>query len=232
MVFLIVFLHGSGSSGFGISSLLCYDPLVGDNELSTFRNLCLQSNVHVSTPTCKSRHYTPQGGISSVWFDRSADFTAKGVDDVEDAEGVDSSWKFIIEFIDSVHSQYEAIIIGGNSMGGGLVLSCLDRELPANVIGFFTCGSFISSSSRVLAALSSASVSPTALRRPLFMLHVNGDPFIKSEWGKHTANTLSSFLTSVKFQEYDGNAHIVTREMVIIDISLLVLRMCSRNLAS
>lgn len=48
--------------------------------------------ISLVTPTSELRPYTPMGGeLLNVWFDRSPQFVARGLDDVEDISGVDAS---------------------------------------------------------------------------------------------------------------------------------------------
>lgn len=212
---LLVFLHGSGSNGCNLSSYFANQPLIGD-ELTTFQNLCLNSNIHLMTPTANIKYYSPMEGNSNVWYDRSPVFFTRGLEDTEeDCEGISQSWNLLMENIQKRQSEYDYIILGGHSMGGGMALNCLHKNLPDNVIGIFSIGSFLVNSSQIYSSLNSVDRDSKILQRPVYMMHGDSDPLIPIEWGKHTAHTLASNLESVKFESYEGAAHELSHEMLL-----------------
>jgi len=153
---LLIFLHGSGSSGSEIRSYLEGVPL-DEFAHRTFRQVCDISGITLSLPTATKRPYTPcLGERLNVWFDRTSSFLERGLDDSEDVSGVAMSVQQVLTVLreaissgDGHGHQYEYVYIGGFSMGGCLSLHLLLQALPPCVKGVFSMGSFLVRQSQV-----------------------------------------------------------------------------------
>ena len=88
---LLVFLHGSGGTGPEIRSFL-HSIQVEKHAMQTFHSLAKARNIDYVCPTANIRRYTPaMGERMNVWFDRGVDFQRKGLNDLEDLEGANTS---------------------------------------------------------------------------------------------------------------------------------------------
>jgi predicted esterase len=199
---LIVFLHGSGSNGRDISTFLHYVPLPNYN-FQSFMAASKAMDIDVVTPTSPIIPYTPAMGTNMhVWFDRSSDFLRKGRDDIEDTSGVESSISNMLTLIHSEARAYDHVFFGGFSMGGGLALHSVRKDVPQNVCGIFSMGSFLTERSSVFSEpLNSGG------KLPILMMHGRDDDMIDISWGRQTASSLHLKDIDVTFQEYDGVGH-------------------------
>eukprot|EP00596_Hydrurales_sp_CCMP1899_P008800 CAMPEP_0119051804 /NCGR_PEP_ID=MMETSP1177-20130426/73298_1 /TAXON_ID=2985 /ORGANISM="Ochromonas sp, Strain CCMP1899" /LENGTH=354 /DNA_ID=CAMNT_0007031129 /DNA_START=113 /DNA_END=1178 /DNA_ORIENTATION=- len=187
---LVVFLHGSGGTGPDLRSFLDLVPLEQFGH-KTFRKVAEEKNIEYICPTAVMRPYTAaMGQKTNVWFDRSGDFTQKGLDDYEDLETTNSSVTQILSLIDSMEDSYVDIFVGGFSQGGCLSLhlmrSDIAMRLSHKVRGIFSMGSFLVKSSVVL----KNSVDNRLANLPLIMMHGEEDSLILYEWGHSTATSL------------------------------------------
>ena len=151
---LIVFLHGSGGNGPELSAFFQNVP-IEEFAMNSYHNVAKEMSIDLLCPTARSRPYTAMmNQNSNVWFDRSADFMRKGIEDVEDLAGADESIQQILSIVEEKATRYESIFVGGFSMGGCLALHLLRTEaagkLPSNVKGLFSMGSFLVERSAVL----------------------------------------------------------------------------------
>ena len=151
----LFFLHGSGDNGNNFKYYLETIPLTKQFNYQTFKQFLINQKDYfyeLYTPSSPIISYSPAGGEKfSVWYDRSPNFTEKGIDDIEDIEGINKSLQQIINQIKNIENQYDHIFIGGFSMGGGLALHCLRYKMISSKIrGIFTMGSFLVQHSAVL----------------------------------------------------------------------------------
>lgn len=150
----IFFLHGSGDNGNNFKYYLETIPLTKQFNYQTFKQILLNQKDYqydLYTPSSPIIPYSPAGGEKHyVWYDRSPDFKAKGINDIEDIEGTNKSLQQIINHIRSIENQYDHIFVGGFSMGGGLALHCLRHKISSKIRGIFTMGSFLVQHSLVL----------------------------------------------------------------------------------
>lgn len=168
----LLFLHGSGGDGGELTDYLRVVPLADFNH-EPFMDIAKSLRVDVVAPTAPSRRYTPMGGERcTVWYDRSAFFMRRGMDDEEDLAGVDESLSTIMTTASSAKlSGYKHLFIGGFSIGGGLALHALRRNGPSNLRGIFSMGSFAVQNSALV-------TQPLGTNRqlPLLMMHGNVSP--------------------------------------------------------
>jgi predicted esterase len=147
----------------------------------------------------------------NVWFNRTSRFIELGVDDTEDNIGIERSIDMIMNEITKSGSTYNNVYLGGFSMGGGLVLHFLRKNLPQNVKGIFTMGSFLVNRSAVFNENNNLN------KLPVFMMHGKNDSLIPIDWGRKTASNLILRNVDVQFQEYEGLDHeLGTEELVAL----------------
>ena len=209
---LLIFLHGSGSSGLELRTFVDTVPL-DERDRSFGRALREDLNCDLLCPTAVERPYTPNlGMMSNVWFDRSSQFMEKGLaDEREDGEGIQASVTQIMTIITANEAKYDNLFIGGFSMGGGLCLHLLaSSHLPSKVRGVFTIGSFLVQSSQAL----SARYSERTRALPLLMMHGKDDSLIRLDWGKQTALSLHMQGLDVQFEEQPAADHVLHEEQL------------------
>eukprot|EP01041_Mallomonas_annulata_P009373 gene9373-19449_t len=202
----LIFLHGSGGSGIELRTFLDCVPLQ-KYEYKTFNHVSSSLNISYYTPTASERRYTAAFGMPmNVWFDRSSQWNRLGVlDPFEDIIGIDSSISQIIQLLKQIECRFEHIFIGGFSMGGGLCIHLLrQKDLPKNVRGFFTMGSFLVGSSVVF----QNEMGP-ASKLPWLMMHGTSDSMIPLSWGEGTASSLLLKGIDVEFRSYRDIDHAV-----------------------
>jgi predicted esterase len=213
---LVVFLHGSGGTGPDLRSFLDLVPLEQFGH-KTFRTVAKEKNIEYICPTAALRPYTAaMGQKMNVWFDRSDDFTRKGLNDSEDLETANSSVTQILSLIDSMEESYVDIFVGGFSQGGCLSLHLMRGDisdrLSKKVRGIFSMGSFLVKNSVVL----KKSVNDNVFNLPLFMMHGEEDSLILYEWGQSTATSLllENRDMDIQFKGYAGLDHDIGDEEV------------------
>lgn len=205
----LLFLHGSGSSGMELRGFLesCRLPAL---NLRTFRQVLEQIGVDLFTPTAPTRSYSPAGGEEmNVWFDRSRNFIQEGLNSKEDSLGTDKSLAFISNFMKEKCSDYDHIILGGFSMGGGLALHALRSPPSPKLAAVFAMGSFLVSSSEVYNCTSLGKL-------PVLMMHGADDSMINVSWGRDTATNLHFHGVEMEFREYRDTDHEIGEEEVVI----------------
>jgi predicted esterase len=208
---LLIFLHGSGSSGRDLRTYIECVPLVEFNH-NTFRQVADINSIDIIYPTATLRPYTAAMDMPlNVWFDRSSDFNIKGLDDKEDIEGVNFSSNKIIELINENESKYDHIIVGGFSMGGCLALTLLRANLSNKVKGIFSMGSFLVESSIV----NEGTLSTSSSNLPIFMMHGQSDTMISVDWGRKTATNLLLKELDVEFKVYPELDHEISEEELV-----------------
>lgn len=202
MIYLII-LHGSGGSGLEIKSFLDCVPLKS-HGYRTFRDIANGFRITYDAPTASEKPYTAAFGTRmNIWFDRSDNWNALGTDDPhEDIYGIEESIEKILTLVQNVPPEFEHIIIGGHSMGGGLCLHLLRKSLPERVRGIFSIGSFAVKSSALFAGPLG-----NAAKLPLLMMHGTSDPLIRHKWGQDTATSLLIKGVDVEFRSYHGLDH-------------------------
>ena len=139
---LVIILHGSGSDGASVSSLIDHQPLKRHNN-KTLKQLTSQHNIDFITPTAPLRPYA-NNDFKRVWHDRASNYRHLGRDDKEDSDGVNQSVHLLSLLIYSIEDSYDYIIIGGLSMGGGMALRFLKQRISPKIIAVFSIGSFLS----------------------------------------------------------------------------------------
>jgi len=209
---VLVFLHGSGGNGIELRTFLECVPIeefVG----KTFRETCDASKIDIVAPTSDLRNYRPNMNMpTNVWYNRSLEFLQSGIhDNYEDIDGINESIDKIILLLNDLSRQYKYVIIGGFSMGGGLALHLLRYDLPRNILGIFSIGSFIITKS----ILNTAQISSENKAISLLMMHGVDDAMIQLDWGRHTATTLHLREVDVQFKEYNGLTHEIGVEQLV-----------------
>jgi predicted esterase len=210
---LVVFLHGSGSSGLEMRQFLQLFPFSRGN---TFLKEMKKLNADVVCPTSHSIPYSPLlKEPSNVWFDRSLEFTTLGRDDpYEDESNIERSAMSLRDFI---HEQerlrtYDHIYIGGMSMGGGMSLHLLkylsdDPRILDRLRGIFVVSSYLINQSRFFRGSTLSSI-------PILMLHGRMDSLIRYEWGESSANDIKASGYDLDFKPYNHADHELTADMV------------------
>ncbi|RYH01315.1 hypothetical protein EON65_48460 [archaeon] len=171
----LVFLHGSGGSGRELRSYLEACRL-SDFHGRTFRQVLDSVNIDLYTPTAPSRPYSPAAGEHmNVWFDRSYHFPREGLRSEEDHQGHITARKFLQDYLHDINSssagEYDYVILGGFSMGGGLSLhGYLSPPLHPNLGAVFCIGGFLVEKSAVFMAEEKDFIS-NYRDIPLIMMH-------------------------------------------------------------
>ena len=204
---LLVFLHGSGDTGPQFNAYLDSTALPKYN-CNSFRAVLASKNIDVMTPSAPRRKYSATGTQLNVWYDRSADFLREGLLSSEDLSGAYDSLRDVFDRINEVESNYDHIFFGGFSMGGGLSLYTLSKELSAKVRGVFAISSFLVESSVVLTQPLGAGAS----RLPVLIMHGTVDRMIPFEWGRKTATNLLLLGLEVQFRAFAGVDHELVEE--------------------
>ena len=199
----VIFLHGSGDTGPNLRVYLDSLPMEAF-DYKTFTQVSEEKNISVFTPSARYMNYSPAFGTSmSVWFDRSPEFTTLGIaDKFEDTEGIRESLEIILSKIHEIEKDFDFLIIGGFSMGGGLCLHLLRETLPAKVVGIFTMSSFLIESSSVFQGPKFPSTCP-----PLMMMHGINDTLIQHSWGQATGTSLMMAGADLQFRQYEDLDH-------------------------
>jgi predicted esterase len=124
-------------------------------------------SITLITPTAATRAFSAMGGeLCNVWFDRSADFIDRGMDDSEDTMGINSSLRTLELELTYLNDQFEHVFFGGFSMGGGLALHVLRKSCFTKLRGVFSMGSFLTEDSALLTKPLNA-----ASKVPVLMMH-------------------------------------------------------------
>lgn len=202
---LLVFLHGSGSSGVDVLQFLSVMPLDSTQNYLPFREIAGSHSVDIIAPTATKQKYAPNfGQDSTVWFNRASDFLTRGrEDEYEDVEGATQSIRQIMRIIDEKESNYDHIFLGGISMGGCCALHALRFDLHPKVRGIFTMGSFLIAKSVIFNEDMPLGKSGSL---PVLMMHGTADSMIRHKWGEETAISLQ-LRVNVRFESYDQLDH-------------------------
>lgn len=180
-------------------------------NMLTFRQVLDSMAVDLYTPTAAERRYTAAGGERmSVWFDRTSNFMGEGLKSVEDLKGADASMDAMAALISQIAADYDHIIFGGFSMGGGLTLHAYRRALSPNLRGVFTMGSFLVDGSAVL----KGDLIQHYETIPLLMMHGEDDGLIACSWGRSTATQLHLRGIDTDFRSYPHVDHEIGEEEV------------------
>lgn len=231
----IVFLHGSGSSGIDIRTFFDSIPLESFGH-KTFSDVLHLLDFDLITPSANERYYTASGGLSRVWYDRSPIWHSAGVEDIyEDRTGIEESLAAIELLIASL--PHEHVILGGLSMGGGLALYSLSRTLPSKVIGIFSMGSFVVTSSFLYDCLRPDITNiPVLMQHGMSMLLIPvfsfgiyylfnftiavgvDDQLVLPTWGRDTASRLHLASANIEYVEVRETGHEIGEEEVSVEI--------------
>ena len=194
----VIFLHGSGDTGTGISRYL--QQAAGGGFAQTMKD----AQVTLLTPSAVPRPYLLAGGrVMSVWFDRYELQPSAP----EHLESVEASCAQLEEIVDGlVHSGTPAsrIAIGGFSMGGGIALQFAARSRH-RLAAVFALSSYLCDGAKAYELLSGRR--GDAGLPPVFMRHGSADDFIKPAWGQSTAERLAALGANIDFALIPGMDH-------------------------
>lgn len=217
---LLVFFHGSGGTGRESKNFLENYPISELNELSVIDNLTSIHGFEIDLwcPTAPRREYSPCFGEKlNVWHNRSANFHKLGKGDMEDLAGIEESLSNVCRelTIKMASKNYDWVVLGGFSMGGGFALQFLLKSvcervanLGSKLIGIFSIGSFLVDNSRVLKN------KEDLIDVPILMLHGSSDDLVQEDWGRFTATALLINEINVRFYTYSNVGHDMCDEMV------------------
>lgn len=187
----VVFLHGSGDSGDGVSEWI--EDLLGDRFVFP--------HIRVVFPTAPPRPYTPMDGmITTVWFDRKQ----ISIEVPDDEQGIQDSATLLNKLIDAevqAGIPKRRIIIGGFSMGGSMAMHLAYRHHP-DLAGVFAMSSFLSEDSTVYKDIAKNQVNP-----PLFQAHGHRDPLVPYIWGQKTNDELCRLGIENEFHSFPRLYH-------------------------
>lgn len=188
----LIFLHGSGDTGYGVMSWLNF--LNKDKDF-TF------PHIRIVYPSAPERPFTPlEGEVMSVWFDR------KLIDPhVPEDPSVDQAANLIHELVEQEVKNgipRNRILLGGFSMGGALSLY-YGLQRNSNLAGLFALSSFLNDDSKVFQRLQNR---PQNLP-PVLQIHGGRDVFIHHDWGKATCDKLRNLGVDITFHTIPDMPH-------------------------
>jgi len=191
---VVIFLHGSGDSGSGVSSWL--ESLGAKTEFDRL-------DIGVVFPSAQLRPYTMYAGdLSTVWHDRKE----LNIHAWEDVEGIAAMSGNIQKLITDITSQLNIpvnkIALGGFSQGGHQSLHAAYSNNVGPVGAVFALGSFLCQESVVYTKLKSSSSHP-----PLFLSHGSEDSLVWPEWVGTTRDKLSGLNVDVNYSIVHGIGH-------------------------
>jgi len=199
----VIFLHGSGDTGNGLRK---YMETVGGKK---FLQELKDKGVKTYWPDSGQRPYTLAGGlVMPVWYDRSG-LPPTAPEDTASVEESVSSLYQLIEQVKADGVPPERIIIGGFSMGGGIALQLALRHM-SDIGGVFVLSSFLCDDAAVYSSLRYRS------SLSILMLHGEADGFIKSAWGKATADRLRGLGLNVEYTGLKRTRHEINRKVVML----------------
>jgi len=200
----LIFLHGSGGKGSEIRGFLESLPLP-NYQYNTFREVLDSLSIDLYTPTADMRRYSAAGGERmNVWFDRTPRFISEGMNGTEDLEGIERSLTSIQQLIQRLENEnpYDHYILGGFSMGGGLSLHALRKQMTLKLRGIFCISSFAPENSSILTELTSQGKTI-----PVMMMHGEQDSLISYQWGKQTSANFLLKDIKIQFETYPDLDH-------------------------
>jgi predicted esterase len=208
----LIFLHGSGGCGSDMRGFLESLP-IPQYQYHTFREVLDNLSITLFTPTAQVRRYSAAGGQRlNVWFDRSPRFQMEGMSASEDLHGVEVSMNALASMIRGMEEEepYDHYILGGFSMGGGLSLHALRKQITPKLRGVFCLSSFAPHGSAILTELS-----PAAKTLPIMMMHGEDDSLIPCEWGRQTSTNFILKELKVQFRTYPDLGHDMSEDEVL-----------------
>ncbi|KAI8074512.1 Phospholipase/carboxylesterase/thioesterase [Gongronella butleri] len=186
----VIFLHGLGDSGHGWSFLA--------NELSNSF-----PQVKWILPNAPTIPITLNAGYKMPgWFDLTG-LDKSSLDD-EDEKGMLSSLSSVNKVIEQELSSGiapEKIIVGGFSQGGVMaLLAGLTSERKLG--GIIACSTWLAMADKMKVMGTDANKST-----PILMCHGDADDVVKYQFGKESAERLTSYGYKVDFKTYPGMPH-------------------------
>ncbi|KAM3573552.1 hypothetical protein VYU27_004462 [Nannochloropsis oceanica] len=184
----LIFLHGSGDEGANMEYVL---------RATGFTQRMKTLGLSVHCPTALPRPYSFAGGaVSTVWFDR----TNLHISAPEDKAGMDASFAVLSDLMEKLETEHGVpsshIYLGGFSMGGGMALAALTRQMKP-LAGVFAIGSFLAADSDVY-----KQQQQQRWRLPrLLLAHGQADMVVPYSWGEATAKKLYALSRAQKKED-------------------------------
>lgn len=190
---VLIFLHGSGITGFGMEKWL--ERLVAPPP-----------GMLVMLPSAPMREYRIEGRRSSVWHQRK-ELNIRGMD--EDLVGIDEMCEGLHEMVEKIKGcGVDDVTVGGFSMGGHLALHAVYRR-NLQVERAFALSSFLIENSAVFGKEESWVGSP-----PLYMAHGDEDKVVPLNWARETKDKLEQGGVMVNLNMYKELGHDLNGEIL------------------
>ena len=140
----------------------------------------------------------------NIWYDRGLDWQQLGFEDTSvDLDGIIKSGDEVLMAVRGAMASFDHVFLGGFSMGGGLVLNMMQRQLPEKVRGLFCMGSFVVEASPVL----QGDIHAGAKKLPVLMMHGDADSMVSAQWAEKTATALLLLGVEVQFRKFENVEH-------------------------
>jgi len=182
---VIVFLHGSGLTGFGMERWI--SSLVKTPH-----------KMAILFPSAPMRHYALDGKKSSVWHQR----TSLDIDsNFEDLDGIDEMCSGLEHMLKDIRDTgVTDVTLGGFSMGGHLALhACYRHHLLFDKCACLS-GYAVNSSSIYSSVLGDKCI-------PLFMAHGVEDDIVPLSWAEMTKAKLTECGVNIEYHTYKSLKH-------------------------
>ena len=193
---VIIFLHGSGDTAFGL-----------EKWLRDVRPQGPPSLVGVILPSAPMRKYLLNGGeLSSVWHQRrDIDINS----DFEDVEGIDEMCLGLTNLVDDIKKAgISDITIGGFSMGGHVALHSVYR-MKLKVNKCFALSSFLIHKSAVY-----DSSNRNSINVPLYLAHGDSDALVPHKWAQHCAEQMKNSKVDTSLRIYKNAGHEIRSDII------------------
>ena len=196
---VVIFLHGSGITAFGmekwLKSLVSVPP----------------RKVAMLLPSAPMMNYHLEGGqkIQSVWHQRK-DLNIDSY--YEDVEGIDRISDELCEIVSRIEALgFKNISIGGFSMGGHTAIHSVFRN-GLNVNKCFALSSYLTNQSSVYKFLENTNKSDQQV--PLYLAHGDSDPIVPMEWAQTLHNRFQMNKVETSLVLYKDLGHEIRSDVI------------------
>ena len=194
---IVIFLHGSGITAFGMEKWLRSFVLVPP------------ANIAVLLPSAPMLRYHLEGGQrQSVWHQRK-DLSIDSA--YEDTSGIDRISDGLGEMINQIEvAGFKNTVVGGFSMGGHTAIHSVFRN-GINAKGCFALSSYLINQSAVYKSIETKDSSDQV---PLYLAHGDSDRIVPMEWAKilhnkFEMNNVETSLVLYKDLDHEISSHVI-----------------------
>ncbi|KNC48422.1 lysophospholipase [Thecamonas trahens ATCC 50062] len=178
--------------------------------------------LHVILPTAPNQPVTINGGARCPsWYD----IYGLGADDKIDIEGLDAAAAAIVPLMEAEAEKvgWENVGLMGFSQGGVVTLHVMLSGKVPKIGAFIALSAYLPRSfdDHGIPSVDDSVAADSSLRTPLFHGHGDFDMVVKYEWGKATADLLTSLNLPLTFETYEGMGHSLC-DLELVDIKAFV----------